>query len=142
MRTTLAARIPHGRGGRQGHDRYRGIHCRRFALLRRVRKKRRHLADARTTKMRVLGRDHRDTLVTTGNLAISLSGQGKHAEAAEIEREILIQRTRLLGAEHESTLMSALQPGDLAPAVRSTDGGGEAPPQHTGSGSARAPGPD
>ena len=44
-----------------------------------------------------------------GNLATSLSRQGKHAGAAEIQREVLAQKTRLriLGAEHESTLTSA-----------------------------------
>ena len=47
------------------------------------------------------------TLVTPSNLATSLSEQGKYAEALEIEREILVSRTRLLGVEHEDTLASA-----------------------------------
>ena len=56
----------------------------------------------------VLGRDHCDTLSTTTNLAVSLLSQGKHAEAAEIGREVLAQETRLLGAEHEDTLSTAI----------------------------------
>ena len=56
---------------------------------------------------RILGSGHRDTLVMSGNLAISLPEQGKHAESMEIEREVLAQKTRLLGAEHERTLIAA-----------------------------------
>ena len=56
---------------------------------------------------RVLVPDHRETLITSGNLAVSLSEQGKYADAAEIEREVLVQRARLLGAEHEGALISA-----------------------------------
>ena len=40
-------------------------------------------------------------------MATSLSAQGKHTEAVEIKREVLVSQTRLLGAEHEKTLMSA-----------------------------------
>ena len=46
-------------------------------------------------------------LTTAGNLATALSAQGKHAEAVEIEREVLVQRTHLLGTEYERALMSA-----------------------------------
>ena len=46
---------------------------------------------------RVLGRDHRHTLTTLAN---SLSKQGKHVAAAEIERELLVSTTHLLGAEY------------------------------------------
>ena len=35
-------------------------------------------------RRRNLVRDHRDTLVSSGNLVVSLSEQGKHTEAAEI----------------------------------------------------------
>ena len=37
-------------------------------------------------------------------MAASLSGQGKYAKALEIEREVLVSTTRLLGAEHEQSL--------------------------------------
>ena len=43
----------------------------------------------------------------SANLAVSFSEQGKYAEAVEIERGVLVQKTRLLGAEHEQTLTSA-----------------------------------
>ena len=41
------------------------------------------------------------------NLAVSLSGQGKHAAAVEIQREVLVQKTSLPGAEHEEAVTSA-----------------------------------
>ena len=63
---------------------------------------------------RILGQDHCDTLTTSANLARSLSEQGKHAEAMEIEREVLVFTTQLLGAEHEQTLIST---GNLALAL-------------------------
>ena len=56
---------------------------------------------------RGLGRDCHDTLNTSANLAVALRGQGKYAEAVEIEREVLVQMTRLLGAEHSRMLTSA-----------------------------------
>ena len=56
---------------------------------------------------RVHGRDHRCTLAASANLAASLSSQGKYAEAVEIERGVLVQKTRPLGADHEDTLISA-----------------------------------
>ena len=40
-------------------------------------------------------------------MAVSLPGQGKHTEAAEIKREVLASTTRLLGADHEHTLATA-----------------------------------
>ena len=57
---------------------------------------------------RTVGRDHKKTIISSGNLAVPLSEQGKYAEAAaEIERELLVSMTRLLGAEHKSTLIAA-----------------------------------
>ena len=50
-------------------------------------------------------------LATAGNLARSLSRQGKHAEAEEMQREVLVAQTRVLGPEHADTLTTA---GDLA----------------------------
>ena len=41
------------------------------------------------------------------NLAISLRMQGECAGATEIQREVLISTTGLLGAEHETTLIAA-----------------------------------
>ena len=56
---------------------------------------------------RVLGAEHPDTLATAGNLAMSLSRQGKHADAERIQREVHGARKRVLGAEHPETLRSA-----------------------------------
>ena len=47
-------------------------------------------------RRRVLSRDHHLTLVTFANLALSLSAQGKHTEATEFYREVLVSTTRLL----------------------------------------------
>jgi hypothetical protein len=54
--------------------------------------------------MRVLGAEHPDTLSTAGNLAMSLSRQGKHADAERIQREVHGVLKRVLGAEHPNTL--------------------------------------
>ena len=56
---------------------------------------------------RILGDEHPETLASAGNLAASLSDQGKHAEAERVEREVLGVRRRVLGEEHPSTLTSA-----------------------------------
>jgi hypothetical protein len=53
-----------------------------------------------------LGPEHPSTLDTTGNFAASLRGQGKHAEAEEMQRELLDVRRRVLGPEHPNTLTS------------------------------------
>jgi hypothetical protein len=54
--------------------------------------------------MRVLGKEHPDTLTTTGNVAACLSHQGNYVEA---EREVLGTTRRVLSDEHPSTLWSA-----------------------------------
>jgi tetratricopeptide (TPR) repeat protein len=56
---------------------------------------------------RVLGAEHPDTLSNANNLALSLSNQGKDAEAERIQREVLGVQKRVLGTEHRSTLTSA-----------------------------------
>ena len=56
---------------------------------------------------RVQGAEHPGTLTSASNLASSLSGQGKHAEAEEMRRELLAVEKRVLGAEHPDTLTSA-----------------------------------
>ena len=59
----------------------------------------------------MLGPEHSETLATAGNLATSLSLQGKHADAEKINRELLKVQTRVLGAENPNTLTTA---GDLS----------------------------
>ncbi len=58
---------------------------------------------------RVLGEEHwhPETLMTANNLATSLLGQGKYADAERINREVLRGRRRVLGEEHPDTLTSA-----------------------------------
>ncbi len=60
---------------------------------------------------RVLGAEHPDTLLTMGNLAISLREQGKYEKAAQMQRELLEGQRRVLGAEHPDTLLTM---GNLA----------------------------
>jgi hypothetical protein len=55
----------------------------------------------------VLGAEHRDTLTSASNLAMSLAHQGKYADAERIQREVLEVMMRVHGAEHPSTLTSA-----------------------------------
>ena len=55
--------------------------------------------------------DDRERLTAAGNLAASLSGQGKYDEAVAMLRELLAVRKRVLGAEHPGTLSIA---GNLA----------------------------
>jgi hypothetical protein len=45
----------------------------------------------------------------------SLSRQGKYAEAEKMEREVLAERKRVLGAEHPDTLTAA---GNLADSLK------------------------
>jgi hypothetical protein len=56
---------------------------------------------------RVLGAEHLHTLVSSSNLAQSLSQQGKYVEAERIELEVHAVQKRVLGAEHPYTLSSA-----------------------------------
>ena len=56
---------------------------------------------------RVLGPEHPGTLTVAANLAVSLSHQGKHVEAEQINREVHAIQSRLLGPEHPGTLNTA-----------------------------------
>jgi hypothetical protein len=58
-------------------------------------------------RMRVHGAEHPDTLASAHDLASSLSGQGKYADAERIHREVHGVQKRVLGAEHPHTLASA-----------------------------------
>ena len=58
---------------------------------------------------RELGADLPDTLLTAGNLAMSISYQGKYAEGEKMQREVLAAQERKLGAKHPSD--SLLQSG-------------------------------
>jgi hypothetical protein len=53
------------------------------------------------------GEEHPETLRSASNLAYSLSGQGKHAEAEEMLQAALEVSRRVLGAGHPSTLAYA-----------------------------------
>ena len=61
--------------------------------------------------LRILGAEHPDMLTSMGNLASCYRAQGRTAEAAALEEEVLEKRRRILGAEHPDTLTSM---GNLA----------------------------
>ena len=58
------------------------------------------------TSIRVLGRDHPDTLDAMGLLATKLWDQERWAEAEILDTQVVESRTRVLGGEHPDTLNS------------------------------------
>ena len=65
------------------------------------------LANAWWSQVRERAEEDPERLSAAHNLAISLSDQGKYAEAEEMRREVLAVRKRVLGAEHPGTLATA-----------------------------------
>ena len=63
----------------------------------------RETADAQE---RVLGAEHRATLITKTELALALWGSGRLAEAETLQREILRVQQHLLGDDHSDTVKS------------------------------------
>ena len=61
-------------------------------------------------------KDHSDTLMSMINLASSLHGHGKYAEAEEMHRQTLQLQETVLGKDHPSTLFSMM---NLAISLRS-----------------------
>ena len=55
------------------------------------------------TRMRVLGAEHPDTLISLAHLASIYSGQGRLEEAEELEVQLMNTRKKVLGAEHPDT---------------------------------------
>ena len=64
--------------------------------------------------MRVLGRDHPDTLTTRGNIAGWTGECGDRAEALRLSRELLPDRVRVLGRDHPDTLTTRREIARLA----------------------------
>ena len=62
------------------------------------------LAEAQWLRVRDQPAESNDRLSTAHNLAISLYEQGAYEEAAQMQRELLEVRRRVLGAEHPDTL--------------------------------------
>ena len=65
------------------------------------------LANAWWSQVRDRAEEDPERLAAAHNLAHSLSGQGQHAEAEEMLREVLAVRKRVQGAEHPGTLTTA-----------------------------------
>ena len=58
-------------------------------------------------KSRVLGADHHETLLSTNNLVVCLTAQGRGREAGPLLAQVLQAQTRLLGADHPDTADTA-----------------------------------
>ncbi len=69
---------------------------------------------------RVLGAEHPDTLTSAGNLAASLSDQGKHAEAERMLHAALASLQRVLGPAHPTALQVARNLEHVRAAIRTT----------------------
>jgi hypothetical protein len=65
----------------------------------------RELRTLHEVQTRVLGAEHPETPANAGNLASSLSRQGKYADAGATQREVHWALRRAIGAEHPHTLM-------------------------------------
>ena len=73
------------------------------------------LANAWWSQVRDRAEEDPERLAAAHNLATSLHGQGKYAEAEEMLREVLAVQKRVLGAEHPDTLAAA---SDMLQATR------------------------
>ena len=62
------------------------------------------LAEERWLRVRDQPAESKDRLAAASILACSLHGQGKHAEAVQMQRELLDVQRRVLGPEHPHTL--------------------------------------
>jgi hypothetical protein len=68
----------------------------------------------------VLGLDHPHTAISMRSLALCYYSQGLYKEAAELQRQALDIRQRVLGPKHPETLTSQ---DDLARTLRNLDCG-------------------
>jgi Tetratricopeptide repeat len=59
-------------------------------------------------RVRVLGPDHRDTLVTRNNLATWLAQSGQVGEAVGQFRQLLEDQARVLGPDHRETFITRI----------------------------------
>jgi len=64
------------------------------------------LVRSRKVYLTILGVEHPDTLRSMNNLAATYRDQGRRAEAAALQEEVLEKRRRILGVEHPDTLRS------------------------------------
>jgi tetratricopeptide (TPR) repeat protein len=60
--------------------------------------------EAFEVKRRILGPEHRDTLISMGNLANTYATEGKYIQAEPLFKRALEVQLRLLGPEHLDTL--------------------------------------
>ena len=65
-----------------------------------------YLLQAVDIQIAISGINDPSTLTSMSNLALTYSDQGRTAEAAELQEQVLEKRKRILGADHPSTLTS------------------------------------
>jgi tetratricopeptide (TPR) repeat protein len=63
---------------------------------------------------RILGPDHRDTLMSMNNLANMLFLEARYGDAEKLAREALAIQLRVLGPDHPDTAMSTYNLGGIA----------------------------
>ncbi|MEV0961199.1 tetratricopeptide repeat protein, partial [Streptomyces sp. NPDC049910] len=85
----------------------------------------RHLQRALTDRVRVLGEDHPDTLISCNNLANAYRSAGDLGRAIALFERTLTDMVRVLGEDHPDTLISC---NNLAAAYRSVGDLGRAVP--------------
>ena len=73
------------------------------------------LAEAWRSRVAGQAAESAERLEAEGDLAASLVGQGKYADAERINREVLGVQKRVLGAEHPETLRSASNRSGFVP---------------------------
>jgi Tfp pilus assembly protein PilF len=65
-------------------------------------------------RRRILGPDHRDTLMSMNNLANILFIEKRYGDAGKLEQETLDIQRRVLGPNHPDTAMSTYNLGGIA----------------------------
>ena len=61
-----------------------------------------------TTRKRILGEEHPDTLISMDNLASIYRDQGRLKEAENLEVQVMEVRKRVLGEDHPDTQTSMI----------------------------------
>ena len=62
--------------------------------------------DALEAAQHTLGREHRNALISMGNLASVLGSEGRNAEAERMQREVYETRRRVLGPDDPDTVLA------------------------------------
>jgi serine/threonine protein kinase len=110
LRQAVEASLPHiaesFRGQPLMEARVRHTLGKSFLYLGKAEVAREQFEAAHALYAKVLGPDHRDTLISVTTLANSLHDLGRHADAGKLREETLALQKVKLGPDHDETLMS------------------------------------